>query len=255
MQAGARAEDPAVGLTLHARRRGGGQLEAFHPRFLGEHGPSPCSPNSLASNSSIANAERWSRRAESLPMGLARLHPFAFERSHSSRPAHDPPVRADAPRRDPRVRLAHDDPLEAGRWRHRPRHPRHRLGRRLRRDRRPPLPRPHVVERGADAEVEGHLRGLARRSRRLGRDPARDDRRRDRRPARRGQRHGVHGRRRARAPARAGDRPDRQLVEPGALRQADVAAVGPEDRSRAPGEPAGAVRRGARRTTRPSCTS
>ena len=60
------------------------------------------------------------------------------------------------------------------------------------------------------------------------------------------QRHGVHGRRRARAPARAGDRPDRQLVEPGALRQADVAAVGPEDRPRAPGEPAGASTSGAK---------
>ena len=34
--------------------------------------------------------------------------------------------------------------------------------------------------------------------------------------------------------ARAGHRPDRQLVEPGALRQADDAAVGPEDRRRAP---------------------
>ena len=31
-----------------------------------------------------------------------------------------------------------------------------------------------------------------------------------------------------------GDRPDRQLVEPGALRQADVAAVGPRDRPDAP---------------------
>src|SRR5439155_5734175 len=33
---------------------------------------------------------------------------------------------------------------------------------------------------------------------------------------------------------RAGDRPARQLVEPGALRQADLAPVGPEDRSGAP---------------------
>ena len=69
-------------------------------------------------------------------------------------------------------------PLEAGGRRLRPRHPRHRLGRRVRRRRRAPLPRPHLLERGADAEVAGHLRGLARRPRRLGRDPARDDRRR-----------------------------------------------------------------------------
>ena len=254
MQAGARAEDPAVGLTLHARRRGGGHSKLSTLAF------------SASMGQPRARRTRW-RQIRRLPTqsagrvgripadGARRIHPFAFERSHSSRPAHDPSLRADAPRRDSRVRLAHHDPLEAGRWRQRPRHPRHRLGRRLRGDRSPALPRPHVVERGADAEVAGHLRGLARRSRCLGRDPARDDRRRDRRPARGGQRHGVHGRRRARAPAGAGDRPDRQLVEPGALRQADVAALGPEDRSGASGEPAGAVRGRARRTTRPSSTS
>ena len=75
----------------------------------------------------------------------------------------------------------------AGR-RHRPRHPRHRLGRRLRRRRGARLPRHHLLERGADAEVAGHLRGLEGRARHLGRDPARHDRRRDRRPPRRRQR-------------------------------------------------------------------
>ncbi len=49
------------------------------------------------------------------------------------------------------------------------RHARRGLGRRLRRRRRPRLSRRHVVERGAVAEVAGHLRGLARRARHLGR--------------------------------------------------------------------------------------
>ncbi len=57
---------------------------------------------------------------------------------------------------------------------------RRRLGRRVRRDRRPRLPRPHVVERGARPEVEGRLRGLAGRPRRLGRHPARHARGRGR---------------------------------------------------------------------------
>ena len=68
----------------------------------------------------------------------------------------------------------------------------------------------------------------------------RDRRRRGRRavgpaPSARARRHpAVHGRRRARPARRAGDRPDRQLLQPGAVRQADHAAVGAEDRSRPP---------------------
>ncbi len=59
-------------------------------------------------------------------------------------------------------------------------------------------------------------------------------RRRDDRPPRRRERPALHGRRRARPAPRAGHRAHRQLVEPGALRQADQAAVGAQDRSRAP---------------------
>ena len=51
---------------------------------------------------------------------------------------------------------------------------------------------------------------------------------------------------------RAGDRPDRQLVEPGALRQADRPSVGPRDRR---GPPAARDDRPGARTTRPSSTS
>ena len=62
----------------------------------------------------------------------------------------------------------------------------------------------------------------------------------------------LHGCGRAGAPARAGDRALGQLVEPGALRQADRSAVGPEDRCRPP-------RRSATRidspSSRPSSTS
>ena len=54
--------------------------------------------------------------AESLADGgPARIHPFAFERGHPRRAADDPPLRADAARRDPALRLADDRPLEAGR--------------------------------------------------------------------------------------------------------------------------------------------
>src|SRR5581483_7483764 len=42
------------------------------------------------------------------------------------------------------------------------------------------------------------------------------------------------GRDRAGPAARAGDRTDRPLLEPGALRQADDAPVGPQDRPRPP---------------------
>ena len=48
------------------------------------------------------------------------------------------------------------------------------------------------------------------------------------------ERRALHGRRRAGLAARAGHRPDRQLVEPGAVRQADRPAVGAQDRRRAP---------------------
>ena len=128
MQARARAEDPAVGLILHARRRSAPHVESFPPRFLGEHGSIPCSPNSSRRETPTPNAAAALAWAESLAMALARIHPFALERSHPRRAAHDPPVRAHAPRRDPRVRLADDGPLEAGGRRLRPRHPRHRLG-------------------------------------------------------------------------------------------------------------------------------
>jgi hypothetical protein len=83
--------------------------------------------------------------------------------------------------------------------------------------------------------VVGSVRDLARRPRHLGRH-----RRAASRPGiwvpapPRGEHHAVHGLRRARAARRPGDRPRRQLVQPGALRRPDVAAVGPRDRPRAP---------------------
>ena len=62
----------------------------------------------------------------------------------------------------------------------------------------------------------------------------------------------LHGRGRAGPAARAGDRPLGQLVEPGALRQADAPALGPEDRLRAPRR---RLREQRRPSTRPSSTS
>ena len=76
----------------------------------------------------------------------------------------------------------------------------------------------------------GVVRDLARRARSLGRHRARVPRRRHRREARRRGRLAPRRLPRARPPARAGHRPARQLVEPGALRQADRPAVGARDR-------------------------
>src|SRR4051794_40373418 len=107
--------------------------------------------------------------------------------------------------------------------------PRRRLGRRLRDRRRARLPRPHELERGA-----GHVVGAVRRvgggPRRLGRHPLRRPDRRMDRPPLGTERPALHGRGRARTPARARDRSLGELVQPGAVRQADAAPVGPEDR-------------------------
>ncbi len=164
----------------------------------------------------------------------ARLHSEPAHRHRQHRAADAPHVRADAAGRDPRVHLADRQALGRAGRRMGARHPRRRLGRRLRRDRSTALPRRHVVERGADAEVAGHLRGLEGRPRRLGRHRARRDRRRDRRAPLGRERQPLHGCSRAGAPARAGHRPDRQLVEPGAVRQADRRLLGAQDRRRAP---------------------
>src|SRR5439155_15680092 len=78
------------------------------------------------------------------------------------------------------------------------------------------------------------------RPRRLGRDRPRDARRRHRRAPVGPEREAANGRRGTRPPPRPGDRAHRQLVEPGALRQAHGPPVGPHDRPRAS---AGAVSR------------
>ena len=62
----------------------------------------------------------------------------------------------------------------------------------------------------------------------------------------------LHGRGRAGPAARAGHRPLGQLVQPGALRQADRPAVGAEDRLRAPRR---RLPQDTRPSTRPSSTS
>ena len=122
-----------------------------------------------------------------------------------------------------------------------------RLGGAVRPRRRPALPRDHrlrpLLRRGPQ-RVGGALR-LARRPRHLGRDRA------GRRSAScigarlKGIRMlPVHGRDGARRAGRPGDRPLGQLVQPGAVRQADRPAVGPGDRRRRTG------RRGLRRPVR-----
>ena len=116
-------------------------------------------------------------------------------------------------------------PLDAARRRLGPRPARRRLGCRLRDRRRARLPRHHELGRGARPLV-GPVRRLAGRPRRLGRDPVRLHRRRRRHPPLRRERAPVRRRGRARAADRAGHRPLGQLVQPGALRQADRTCPG-----------------------------
>ena len=133
----------------------------------------------------------------------------------------------------------------------RPRLPRGHVGRARRDRRRAPLPRDHELEHGR-RRVVGALRRLGGRPGRLGRHRRRRPRRRVGRPPRRRERLRVHGRGRARPPARAGDRPLGQLLQPGALREADRPALG-ESRSRS--RTGRARTRSSRPSTRPSSTS
>ena len=163
-----------------------------------------------------------------------RLHPFAAHRHDRHRSARAAHVRADAPRGDRRVRRIDRRALGQARRRLGSRVPRRGVGCRGRDRRRPALPRPNELERGAGPEVEGHLRGLEGRPRRVGRNLPRLRRRRDRRQALGRERDQDDGRGGARVAARPGRRANRQLVQPGAVREADRPGVGAQDRHRPP---------------------
>ena len=75
----------------------------------------------------------------------------------------------------------------------------------------------------------GAVRGLGGRARHLGRDRRRSPRRAVGAAPPRRRDAAVHGRRRPGAARRPGDRPDRQLLQPGAVRRTDDAAVGTRD--------------------------
>ena len=189
-----------------------------------------------------------------------RLYPLALERHVQPRAADAAHVRRDAAARHRRLHLADRAPLgELGR-RLGSRLPRRALGSHRRRGGRAPLPRHHELEPGSGdpRALVGLRRCLGRRARDLGRDPVRRPRRRHRRAAL-GQQHPADdGRGRARAPARAGNRPLGQLLEPGALRQADEPALGAAHRSRRtrPGSRTVPLhRRSSATTSRPSSTS
>ena len=109
-------------------------------------------------------------------------------------------------------------------------------------------PEPYFGDGGRAAARPVHLGG---RPRHLGRHRPRRGRRLDRLPAPRHPAAAVRRRPRAGHRRRAGDRPVRQLLQPGALRPADRPAVGARDR---PGAPARRLRRTARPTTRRSST-
>ena len=153
----------------------------------GPHGrrPSPCrraARQGLLGRARAADpAVTPPTRAESpdaLRQQPSRLHPLAAHGRRPRRAAAAAHVRPHAARCDPRGDLADRPPLGRS-WRGvGARHPGRGLGRRLRRRRRAPLPRHHLVERGAEPEVAGHLRGLEGRARRLGRHRPRRARRR-----------------------------------------------------------------------------
>ncbi len=107
--------------------------------------------------------------------------------------------------------------------------PRRGLGRRGRHRRSAALPPRYELERGP-GRVVGAVRRLGGRPRHLGRDCRRRPRRRPGRAPVGSERPGPPRRCGARPPRRSGDRPRRQLVEPGALRQADGRRVGARDR-------------------------
>ena len=175
-----------------------------------------------------------------------RLDPVAVERRRRHRPADDPHVRPDAARGDRRLHLDHRSPLRQPRRRLGSHLPLRRLGRRRRHRRRAALPPRDELERGA-RPVVGAVRDLEGRPRRLGRHRGRLPRRWLHREARRRRRVAARRLPRTRTARRPGGRADRQLVEPGALRQADRPAVGPRDR---PGPPAARARSTRRPTTR-----
>ena len=133
-----------------------------------------------------------------------RLDPIAAHRHDRRRSVRDPHVRADTAARDRGVRRADWRAVRPARGRLGLRTARRGLGRRRRNRRGAALPRLHQLERGARPEVEGHLRGLERRPRRVGRDLPRLRRGRDRHEARGPERHAADGRRGAGAPAGAG---------------------------------------------------
>ena len=149
-----------------------------------------------------------------------------------------PRVRAVHHRRDHR-RHDHRRPSLAG-PRRQPGHPRagDRGGHPLRHRRGPALPRDHRLpallrpRSGPDRRPED----LERRTRHLGCGRRRGGRRLPGRPPQAGPLPGPAGRRRPGSGRRPGHRPARQLVQPGAVRSPDHAAVGTGDRRAVPAE-------------------
>jgi hypothetical protein len=100
-------------------------------------------------------------------------------------------------------------------------------------DRGPALLRRHQLERGP-ASLVGPAGGLGRWPRNLGRDRLRHGGRHLGHSAPRRRHPAVPGRCGARAPRSPVDRTNRQLLQPGALRRADLAALGAGNRPGAP---------------------
>ena len=167
------------------------------------------------------------------------------------RPVDRPHVRPDAACVDRALHVRHGPALGRAGRRLGPDLPLRGLGRRGRHRRRAALPPRDELGRGA-RRVVGPVRDLAWRPRRVGRDRRRLRRRRARREAVRRRRLAARGLPRSGAAARSGPRPARQLVEPGAVRQADRPSVGASRSTRSTARSSTST---ARRSIRPSSTS
>ena len=189
-----------------------------------------------------ASLPRTTHRAQSAGHHRVRnsygLVPEPVERRDRPGPGLGARLRADAAPRHHRGggghRAALDRPLGLlARPGRRPRLPCGDVGRARRHRRRAPLPRDHELEHGR-RRVVGAVRRLGGRPRRLGRHRPGRARRRLGREALGRERLRVHGRGSARAPARAGDRAVGELLQPGAVREADRPALVRGDLARQP---------------------
>ncbi len=159
----------------------------------------------------------------------SRLDPLTEQRRRRARAADDPHVRPDPARCNRGRHLDHRRPLGQPRRRMGSHLSLRRLGCGRGNRRRASLPRRNELERGPGSMV-GAFRHLEGWPRSLGRGRRRMCRRRDHREALRGRRVAPRRLSRTGLARRPGGGENRQLVEPGAVRQAHRPSLGARDR-------------------------